>query len=377
MGMKRGFVLMCVLMVVAWAARAHVADTTGYQPVYYEPAPEGKLRFFFDDGYYLADKLCPFKRVERVAVFDFAKQVFDGEFVDFDLAGRAILRGRYVNGRKDGEFTAYHPNGEVKWTVSFVQGLPNGVWSFFYPDGKPLLEVEYGPTATMIRNFWDARGRQRVTDGNGRYDFEVLADGYNPYGYVRYRRRGRVVNGLPQGAWIVEYIFDDGEKASAGHEYYEAGRFVRGYEVFSDEEFSDGPRYGLFPTVFFDRAERMVSKACSIDEYSGFTQWLEGYVEEWLAHIPPGTTPGRQVEFVIAVDEAGTAGRIEAVQSLDDEGQARLLLSALEEIAFWFPSYADGDYIEDKLTLTAEVYPDPASGRLRFFNIQIGRERGQ
>src|SRR5690606_25679128 len=124
---------------------------------------------------------------------------FEGEFVDFNAAGRAILRGQYAGGKKEGKFTAYHPNGQVKWTVSFRNDVPSGPWLLYYPDGKPLLEVEYGATGTAIRNFWDARGRQRVTDGNGRYDFEIPADGYNPYGYVRYRRRGRVVDGRPHG----------------------------------------------------------------------------------------------------------------------------------------------------------------------------------
>ncbi|WP_257658687.1 toxin-antitoxin system YwqK family antitoxin [Parapedobacter lycopersici] len=371
----RTYLLLYLLVTTAITAMAAGADTTG-RPVYYEPAPEGMLRFFYDDRYYLADKACSFRAIERIAKFDFNKQVFVGEFVDFNLSGRAILRGNYENGKKEGKFTAYHPNGERKWEVTFVQDVPRGIWAFYYPDGKPLLELEYGPRGTIIRNFWDTRGRQQVTDGNGKYAFEIAADGYNEYGYVRYNRSGRVVNGLPHGNWIVEYVFEDGEKAGAGHEYYRDGQFIRGYETFTDETFDGTPRYRLYPVEFFDRATILVSKACTIDEYSGFTQYLEKYFERWFATVNAAALASQRIELAIAVDETGTAQRIEAIQTFPSAQYASLLLSACHGIEFWFPSYADGEYTADTLTLTAEVAPDPDGQKLHFYNIQIRREKG-
>src|SRR3546814_10387452 len=98
------------------------------------------------------------------------------------------------------------------------------------------------PSTTLFRsvripNFWDRRGRQRVTDGDGRYEFSVAADSYNEFGYTRYIRKGRVVDGRPHGNWTIEYLFGDGKEKSAGYEYYNKGRFVQGYEAYTDEEF--------------------------------------------------------------------------------------------------------------------------------------------
>src|SRR3546814_10732483 len=80
------------------------------------------------------------------------------------------------------------------------------------------------PSTTLFRsvrilNFWDRRGRQRVTDGDGRYEFSVAADSYNEFGYKRYIRTGRVVDGRPHGNWIIEFLFGDGKEKSAGYEY--------------------------------------------------------------------------------------------------------------------------------------------------------------
>lgn len=368
--------LLHLLFGVSIAAAGIGAIDTTARPVYYEAAPNGAVRFFYDDRYYLADKYCTFKAIERVGEYDFTHQVFAGTFVDFDNRGQAILRGQYRQGKKEGKFTAYHPNGQLKWETTFVNDMPRGPWTYYYPDGKPLLEVEYNIQGTYIRNFWDTRGRQRVVEGKGRYEFEVQVDGYNAYGYIRYNRRGRVVEGRPHGNWIIEYVFDDDKKVGAGHEYYQNGRFVRGYEVFVGEVFEDASRYQLLPFDVFDRAALMISKACTIDEYSGFTVFLERHLAKWFDNSVSETMNPQPIEFVISVDKNGAVQKIEPVQTFSDKGDASALLAAFYEIDFWFPSYANNEYIDDTLIVTADAFPDPAEQKLAVFNIQIKREKG-
>ncbi|SKB69845.1 hypothetical protein SAMN05660226_02743 [Parapedobacter luteus] len=371
-----GLLLISLMGLASPSALAEGLDTVSAQPVYYEKAPGGKTRFFYDEYYFLADKDCQFKAIERVAAYDFEKQVFVGEFADFNNWGRAILRGNYRNGKKDGPFKAYHPNGQLKWEVSYVQDTPQGMWKYYYPDGKPLLEVEYQENNMFIRNFWDQRGRQRVIDGNGRYDFAVEADGYNPYGYVRYLRRGKVVDGRPDGVWAITYLFADANKEPAGHEVYQKGRFVRGYEAYEDDEFFNAPKYGVLPVSFFPRAEAMIGKRCTIDEYSGFTNYLIEHLGEWfdgeLDELPDPLT----VEYTIFVRRNGEPGKIEAKTTFPQKRYADLLLMGLNWVGYWFPSYADGDYIDDNLTVTMDVFPDTAERKLRFYNITIEREKG-
>src|SRR5690606_23695150 len=370
----RGYLLI-YLLLTATLGLAGPADTID-TPTYYESALGGTVRFFYDDRYYLTDKRCPFKSIERVGKFDFRQQQFAGEFVDFDNQGRAILRGRYADGKKAGQFTAYHANGQLKWEVTFVDDVPRGIWAYYYPDGKPLLEVAFGADGATIRNFWDARGRHRVVDGNGRYEFEVEADGYNEYGYVRYNRRGKVVDGRPEGNWIVEYVFEDGEKTGAGHEYYKRGRFIRGYEAYTDEAFADAPRYRLLPLDVFDRAPLMISKSCTIDEYSGFSFFLAERLDAWFKNDLQGLVEPQPIEFRILVDENGEPRHIEARRTFTDKRAASGLLAALHTVDFWFPSFAGGQYVEDTLTLTADVALDTADQSVHFVNIRIARENG-
>ena len=368
--------LIGLLLIAPSLALADGLDTTIHKSVYYERVSDEITRFFYDDHYYLADKHCPFKTIERVGQYDFQQQLFIGEFTDFDNRGRAILKGSYRAGRKDGDFKAYHPNGQLKWEVSFIQDNPSGLWKFYYPDGKPLLEVTYHNGERRILNFWNQLGKQRVTDGNGRYEFEVAADGYNEFGYVRYNRKGKILEGRPHGSWAIDYIFADGKKQNAGFEFYQHGKFVQGYEVYTDEEFFDAPRYHLTPFISFFRAETMIAKGCTIDEHEGFTGYLAEHLENWfegeVGEIPDPLT----IEFMISVKKNGEPGKIEISNTFDTKRYADLLLESLNEVTFWFPSYANGEYIDDTLTVTAEVFPDAVERKLRFFDVTIRREKG-
>src|SRR3546814_822107 len=210
----KGLLVIVFVIAAPSVVLGGTADTTVNGPTFYERGSDETVRFFYDDHYYLVDKDCEFKAIERVGRYDFQQQVFIGEIADFDNQGRLILEGSYVDGRKQGDFKAYHPNGQLKWQVPYLQGSPRGGFNFFYPDGKPLLEITYTDEGVRILNFWDRRGRQRVTDGDGRYEFSVAADSYNEFGYTRYIRQGRVVDGRPHGNWTIEYLFRSEEHTS-------------------------------------------------------------------------------------------------------------------------------------------------------------------
>ncbi len=368
--------LVYVLLVASPLAYVQGQDTLARSPSFYEKLSNGKTRFFYDDHYYLADKQCQFKAIERVVAYDAVSQLFVGEFVDFNNRGQAVLRGSYRDGKKEGDFAAYHGNGQVKWQVAFVQDVPQAIWKHYYPDGKPLLEVQYGTGEALIWNFWDRLGRQRVKDGNGRFEFAVEADGYNEFGYERYNRKGKIANGRPHGNWTIEYVFADGKKHDAGYEFYQHGRFVTGYDGYKEQEFSQNPRYGLLPNNTFLRAESMIVKACTIDDYSGFTGYLAKHLEEWFAGEVDELPDPLKIEFSVAVDERGVPGKFEMKTTFAQKRYADLLREGLGWVGFWFPSYADGAYISDSLTVTIEAFPDAAEHKLRFFDARIKRDKG-
>lgn len=374
--MKHWLVIAFVIIAPS-VALGNPVDTAENNPVFYERESGATVRFFYDDHYYLVDKNCEFKAIERVGPYDFQQQVFIGEFADFDNDGRLILEGNYIDGKKHGDFKAYHPNGQLKWQASYVQDVPEGFLNFYYPDGKPLLEISFTDEGARILNFWDRRGRQRVTNGDGSYEFSIVADGYNEFGYTRYTRKGKVVDGRPHGNWTVKYLFGDGKEKSAGYEYYNKGRFVQGYEVYTDEEFFDAPRYGLVPVDFSIRADAMVSKGCTIDDYTGFTGFLAAYLSDWFEGAFNEPIDPVKIEFTVAVKATGEPKGIKMKSSLDDKQYAGLLRDALNSITYWLPSYAAGEYIEDTLTVTMEAFPEIGNQNLRFYDVTIKRERGR
>lgn len=369
--------LVFLILVASSLAYGQGPDTLLPSPVYHEKLSNGLIRFFYDSHYYLADKQCQFKAIERVGGYDPQRQLFAGAFVDFNNRGQAILRGNYRDGKKDGDFKAYHGNGQLKWQVSFVQDVPQAVRTYYYPDGKPLLEVQYGTgEEALLWNFWDQRGRQRVKDGNGRYEFTVEADGYNEFGYVQYVRKGKVVNGRPHGNWTIEYIFADGKKHDAGYEFYQHGRFIIGYESYKDEEFSSNPRYGLLPIDVFLRAESMIVKACTIDDHSGFTGYLAKHLEEWFVGEVDGLPDPLKIEFTVAVNRHGVPEQFVMKSTFARKRYADLLLEGLGWVGFWFPSFAAGEFIDDTLTVTIEAFPDAVEQKIRFFDARISRAKG-
>jgi len=373
--MKRWLIIAFITLLPS-VALCNTADTIENNPIFYERESGDIIRFFYDDHYYLVDKDCEFRAIERVGQYDFQRQVFIGDFADFDNHGRLILEGSYVDGRKHGDFKAYHPNGQLKWQVSYIQGIPQGALNFYYPDGKPLLEITYTGEGARILNFWDRRGRQRVTNGDGRYEFAVIADGYNEFGYTRYIRIGKVVDGHPHGNWTIKYLFGDGKEKRAGYEYYSRGRFVQGYEAYTGEEFSDTPRYDLLPADFSIRADAMVTKGCTIDDYTGFTRFLAAYLSEWFEGTLDGPTNPVEIAFTLTVKSTGQPRAIHMKSSFPTKRHANLLLEALNGVGYWLPSYADGGYIEDTLTVTMEAFPDVRYQKTRFYEVTIKREKG-
>lgn len=362
------------MIVMAGPLQAKAVDTL-YTPTYYERMSDDKLLFYYDDHYYLADKHCQFKAIEREAKYDFQAHVFDGEFSDYNNLGQVILQGNYSRGKKDGIFKAFHSNGQLKWEVMYEQDMPVGLWKYYYPDGLPFLEVEYGEDGGSILTYWDAKRRRRVEKGTGRFEATIKADGYNEFGYRYYQRKGRVVGGKPHGVWDIAYVFEDNKKRNAGFEQFVNGKFSRGYESYYDEWYIDGGRYGLIPVDPFVRAELMISKRCTIDEYSGFITYLSEHLEKNFTDFDEEIDV-QEIEFTIIVAKNGEAKRIEAVKTFPQKSHANRLLIAFGNVLFWFPSFDEGEYIEDKLTVTAEVFPDLRGNKVRFFDVKIQREKG-
>ena len=345
--------------------------------VYFERLGQGLYRFYYDDNYYLADKSCQFVAIVREAGFDPSSQTFDGSFVDYNLSGRKILSGSYHQGLKSGVFQAYHNNGQLKWEVNFIENQPLGQWKYYYPDGKPMLVVNHSDEDVEIWDYWDTSARQRVTAGNGRYRMHVEIKGYNEYGATFLLLSGRLKNGKPERLWSIDFVYPDNTRELIGQLRYQNGRFheqVR-FEQLLQDYINSGESIQLIPQAWFIQAENFVIKKCNIDEYSGFTDYLIRKLEEELYSVASPDSSGMMAVFTIRVSNEGIASSIIAKEDQLDKKLERRIKQQLESIGFWFPSWKDGEYIDDELTLSFKIMSDPATGLLYVEELDIQRNQ--
>ena len=346
------------------------------EPIFFEVLQNGKTRFYYDDRYYLADKNCPYKAIERIGYYDFAQKQFEGLVEDFDYNGQLVLTGNYVQGKKQGTFQAFHSNGNIKWQVDFKADLPTGPWQHFYPDGKPMLTTVHSSSGIEIREYWDTRGRHRVKDGRGRFEMKVEVDGYSEYGAVFVNNNGSIRNGKPHGIWNVSFVYEDQQIEYVGSQTFVNGELRNDPQGVLNLIPEGATRLSLAPIPWFVRGEQMIGKACNIDEYSGFTEYLSLHLEEWFDGLFSTDIEINRVEYDIAVNKQGIATKIEAVQLPDDVQFERMLKQALEAVNFWYPTFRDGEFIDDTIRLDFEIFPDNESARFRFFDVRIKRSNG-
>ncbi|QNL51316.1 hypothetical protein H8S90_07000 [Olivibacter sp. SDN3] len=346
------------------------------KPVYFEQVDSGLTQFYFDEHYFLVDKFCQFKTIERVGKYNLELKSFDGKFIDYNNEGEVVLTGNYANGKKNGVFTSYFANGQINWVTTFKDGEPEGISTYNYPDGLPMMEVLYKDGQVYVQNFWDTRRRQRVTDGNGKYAFAVKAEGYNEYGYEYIRYQGNIKRGKPDGHWDFFLVYEKNESYYAGYEKFKEGKFTAGYDEIKGEPYFKNSKLQVGPSIFFVQAENMMSKKCSIDENQDFSLFLINRLDASFAHYDASSVETGLIEVQAEIDKSGSLKDLEVIKGFPEEDIDALLLKAIKSVEYWIPSYADGEYIDDNFLITSDVMVDTESKQMKFYNLKITRENG-
>lgn len=123
---------------------------------------------------------------------------------------------------EEGQFIYYYQNGNKELTVSYLNGKKIGKEFSWYENGNVKSEIEYfentdGQHLFKINNYWNPQKEQKVTNGNGDYE----------YSKGHFEQGGKVKNGYPDGIWKgkstdYKYTFT---------EYYENGKLVSGSSI--------------------------------------------------------------------------------------------------------------------------------------------------
>jgi antitoxin component YwqK of YwqJK toxin-antitoxin module len=67
-----------------------------------------------------------------------------------------------------GESRDYYPNGQLRLLMSYDEtGIPNGKCISFYENGNKFTEAENRHGQYYLNNYWQADGKQIITNGNG------------------------------------------------------------------------------------------------------------------------------------------------------------------------------------------------------------------
>lgn len=342
----------------------------------FEKATMGLVRFYFDDHYFLVDKDCEFKAIERLSAFLVRENAFDGPFKDFNRSGTLILTGNYNKGVKDGLFTAYHPNGATKWMCAFKDDKPTGDWKYFYPDGKPMLNVNYDSTMVKLTDYWDRRGKQEVIAGKGIYEFMMPFDFYNEFGYPYFIRKGRVKNGMPTGYWTT--VVTDGKKNRelfAEEVFNEHGIMTEGYNLLAAKEIK--VPFSILPANHFETAEQIIYKPCSFDAYSGYDAYLVNKFNSMALATVKFNKELKSSEhpfsFLIDLDDEGIPTGINFNKKTEHKSLNNWITALLKEIPYYFPTLnGQGQPIEGQVTVSG-ILRINEEGNSYFPNVQVER----
>lgn len=107
------------------------------------------------------------------------------KFVVEDSKNKYVLDSKFTtNGlqvlKANGDFVSYYKNGNKASEGKTLNGKKDkGLWTYYYEDGQKKSEEKLSTgnffndeTENLMISFWDAKGNQTVTDGNGFVQFE-------------------------------------------------------------------------------------------------------------------------------------------------------------------------------------------------------------
>ena len=214
--MKRG-TLLVALILISTVLKAQINPNIG-DTLYYE---NNKFSYYKTDTFVVLKERNVSDNLNHFLV---EKYKFD------TILKKTYLESKFTtNGlnelRSHGIYTEFYKEGQKYLEGKTIEGQrnPDDLWTYYYKNGqKRSQEILYGNSILNLKkidyplviNFWDENGVQKVTNGNGIYEFK------NEDGSLL---KGTLKDGFRQGEWIATK-----NNKVLYKETYKKGKFVRG-----------------------------------------------------------------------------------------------------------------------------------------------------
>src|SRR5690606_10058178 len=92
----------------------------------------------------------------------------------------------------------------------------------------------------------------------------------------------------------------------------------------------------FFPAHYFYTAERIISKPCTFDDYSGFNTYLSDKFSVFLYHSPTLKNIEDEFMYVVALDEKRQSDRCYIGTTVTNEGSKQLRGKSIGRNSFLF-----------------------------------------
>lgn len=157
----------------------------------------------------------------RVGKVDPVRVNVTGTFRDYYMNDSLAFEASMVSGYINGKATLYYPDGTVMSSGYYKENSRTGIWKFYYESGNLKQIVNYVQGFPFISTYYNASGRELVTNGEGKY-----LGSYSTYRTCEpFEFKGKVTKGVLDGK---VQIFNSMFRGNFGYEYYDEGRFIRG-----------------------------------------------------------------------------------------------------------------------------------------------------
>ncbi len=150
------------------------------------------------------------------------------------------------NGDRIGEYKEWYKNGQLAEKGTYVSAYErDGEWLEFYENGNKKVEAEFVNGEFRLKNHWNEKGEQTLTDGTGIYVYEYSMFGddvnRNEQEYKNYLRHGKQKT-YKNGTLSLYQEMENGVEHGITRDYYNNGNLkeeivYKNGEVASKKEF--------------------------------------------------------------------------------------------------------------------------------------------